>query len=346
VRAEADQPQRRERHEAQAGGGGHLAPLVRSRWREQEEGQRQAGGDLDRHARHQRDGGRPKARFGSGRERQRAREQHDDQRVVVRAAHGQHEQHGVQADEGGGPAARVADPAGRPRDQCDRAEARRHGDSLERPQRTGQAQRCRGVAREREQRAIGGVQEGPSDEPEAGVGRHFGGDVRVGVKAVQCSQAGEAHVAEDVLGDQRRSQQQDQICSHDRREQCAQGQRARREQNQQVARRHDQHEVLKARVGDAHAEALQRPGHPARPAAAASRDVLRGSRGGAGRQQKDGREDSKQAEDAEDPQGARAPARARGCIDAPRLCRGGPAPGCGDRGVYEPIVTSRAPASV
>jgi hypothetical protein len=346
VRAEADQPQRHEHDQGQAGGRGHLPPFARSWWREQQEGQRQAGGDLDRHARHQRDGGRPKARLRSSGERQGAREQHDDQRVVVRATHRQHEQHGVQAHEGGCPAARVTEPAGRPRDQGDGTEARRHGDGLERPQRAGQAQGCCGVAREREQRPVGGVQEGPSDEPEDLVGGHFGGDVRIGVKAVQRSQAGEAHVAEDILGDQRRPQQQDQICGHDRREQGAHGQRARREQDEQVARRHDQHEVLKARVGYADAEALQRPSHPARPAAAASRDVLRGSRGGARRQQKDAREDAQQPERAEHLHGARAPARPRGCIEAPGRFRGGPAPGCGDRGVNQSIVTSRAPASV
>jgi hypothetical protein len=246
VRAEADQPQRHERHEAQAGCGGHLPTFVRPRWSEHEEGQREACGDLDRHPRHQCDGGRSKTWLGTGGERQRAREQHEDQRVIVRAAHGQHEQHGIQADECGGEAARLTEPAGRPHDESNRAEARHHGERLERPQRTGQAERCRGIAREREKRPIGGVKERPADEPEDLVGRHFGGDVRIGVKTVQRSQAGEADVAEDVLGDQRRSQQQDQICGNDRHDQGAHCQRAAREQNQQVARRHDQHEVLEA----------------------------------------------------------------------------------------------------
>ena len=107
VRAEADQPQGHERHEAQAGCGNHLPPFVRSRWCEHEEGQRQAGGDLDRDARHQRDGCRSKAGVGPRCERQRAREQQQDQRVIVRAAHGQHEQNRVQADERGGPPARL-----------------------------------------------------------------------------------------------------------------------------------------------------------------------------------------------------------------------------------------------
>ena len=69
------------------------------------------------------------------------------------------------------------------------------------------------------------MQEGPSDEREDRIGGHFRGHVRVGVEAVQRSQAGEAQVAEDVLGDQRWPQQQDGVCRSDRAREGSRGER-------------------------------------------------------------------------------------------------------------------------
>jgi hypothetical protein len=123
VRAEADQPQRHEREQAEAGARRHSQPLTPLPRGEHEERQRQTGGDLDRHAGHQRDRGGPEARLRSRREREGRGEQEQDQRVVVSTADGQHEQNGVQSDEGRGPAARLAQPARRPCDQRDGSEA-------------------------------------------------------------------------------------------------------------------------------------------------------------------------------------------------------------------------------
>jgi hypothetical protein len=89
VRAEADQPHRRERRQAQPGARGHRQPLARAPGAEQQEGEQQAGRDLDPDTRDERGSGGAKARARPGGECQRAGEHEQDQRVVVRAADGQ-----------------------------------------------------------------------------------------------------------------------------------------------------------------------------------------------------------------------------------------------------------------
>jgi hypothetical protein len=153
----------------------------------------------------------------AGCDRQCRCEQQEYQGVVMRPADGQLEQHGVQSHEGHRPTRRLTKTAGGSRDERHRAEARSDRDGLEGPQPAGKAKRGGRVACEREQRAIGRVLEGPSEEREDRVTGGFGGDMRVGVKAVQGSHAGEAQVAEDVLGDQWRAQEQDHVRRHDRR---------------------------------------------------------------------------------------------------------------------------------
>jgi hypothetical protein len=346
VRAEADQPQRCQRQQADRGRGGHLEAFARLRRREHEEGQNQTRRDLDADARHQCDRGRAKAGARAGAQRERRGEQQQDQRVVVCAADGQLEQHRVQAHERRGPAARMTEPPGGPRDQRDRAEARGDRDGLECPQPARDAERRGGVAREREQGPVGGVQEGPADEPEHSIRGRFRRHMRVRVKAVQGSQAGEAQIAEHVLGDERRPEQEDQVRGHDRRHERPPRQRSRRAQDKHVARAHDQRQRLEAVVADADAEPLQRAGHPARPPAAASRYILRGVRGGPGRQQEYRRDHADQAERAQRPQGAVAALHAARRGYAGRRLGGWQRAGCGCRGPYMPIVTSRGPASV
>ena len=150
VRAEAQQPDRGERQQAQHPAARHRQPLAGTAWREHEERQHHAGGDLDRDARHHDARRGPEAGAGSRREHQRGGEQKKDQRVVVRSPDGQLEQHGVQPHKGCGPAARVTTPAGRPRDQRHRANARDDRDRLEGPQATRESQGRGRVARERE----------------------------------------------------------------------------------------------------------------------------------------------------------------------------------------------------
>jgi hypothetical protein len=131
--AEADQPDGAEREQAEHGGAGNLPAFAPARGGEHEKRQDEAGGNLDPDAHHERRGRCAEPRACPGGERQRPGEHHHQQRVVVGAADGEHEQHWVQPDERGRPAARVSELAGRARDECDRGEARGDRDGLERP---------------------------------------------------------------------------------------------------------------------------------------------------------------------------------------------------------------------
>jgi hypothetical protein len=217
----------------------------------------------------------------------------------VRAADRQCQQHRVQADEGSGPARRLTEAGGRPRDQRHRAEARGDSDRFQRPQAAGQTERNGHIAREREQGAVGGVLKRPSDEREGRVGGSFGGHVRVGVQAVQDAHPRERQIAEGVLGEQRRPEQQDHVRQHDRRGDRAHRQRARGDQHEHVARAHDQRQRLEAVFAEGRSQILQRPGHPPRPSAAAGGDEFRGIRGRVGAQQQHGRDHAQQAERAQ-----------------------------------------------
>jgi len=156
----------------------------------------------------------------------------------------------------------------------------------------------------------------PADESEHGVGGGFGRHVGVRIEPVQDAQPPEGQVAEHVLGDQRRPEQQDHVGEHDRARHRSQRQAPRGRQHQQVARAHDQQQRLEAPARQAHPEAAQRAGQPGGPAAAARRYEL-GRRGrGAGAQQQHGRHHPDQAQraerlgDARGDAGARAPAGA------------------------------------
>ncbi len=348
--AEADQPDRAEHDEPERGALERSPSIARTRRAEQHERQRQAGGHLNADARHERGRGRAKARLRAGRERQRARQREQDQRVVVCAAHGEHEQHGIEPDERRRPAPRLPQAPGGAREQRDGTEARQHGERLERPKPAGQPERNEGVAEQREQRTVGGVLVGPAEERKDFVARGLRGDMRVRVEAVQRAEPCEADVAEHVLGDQRRSEQEDRVGRHHGRRDRAQAERARGEQHEQVARAHDQAERLKAARADAQAEALQRPCQPTDPAAAARGHVLRGLPGGAGGRQEGARDDAEQPEQPERAQqprpaqrvaagGAFAPARGRprGLDRRAGRCRG-------DR--HRSIVASSAQAGV
>ena len=243
--------------------------------------------------------------------------------------------------------ARVALLPGRPRDQRDRGEAGGDRERLQRPQPAGQPERRDRVAREREQRAVGRVLEGPADEQVDGIGGRLGGDVRVGVQPVQGAQPGEIEVAEHILGDQRGPEQQHEVRGDDRHPQGAPGQRARGEQHRHVARGHDQRERLEAVRADAHAEALEGAGQPARPAAAAGGDVLRWTARRARGEQEDAREHAEQAERAERAQRARRDrrsSRSGGAPPARRTAARGARDCQGSGRLHALIVTSRRSA--
>ena len=332
---QADGPCERQRDALSPGGGG-----------EHQERQHQSRGQLDADARRQRRHGRPWALPGSRRQRQRRRQRRQHQRVVVRAADGQHQQHRVQAHERRGPASALAESARGARDQRDRAEARDGSHHLHRPQPAREPHRGCDVAGEREQRPVGGVLEGPADERVDGIRGRFGGHVRVGVQAVQRAHPRERQVAEDVLGDQRRTQHQDQVCQHDRARQRRERQRSCRGQHQQVAGAHDQHQRLEAVTAEAHAQVLQRTRQPTGPAAAASRHVLRRRAGGARAQQEDRRQDAEQAQRAQCAHDASRRPRAGGAASLRAHGAGNPNLGHRSRRLHGAIVTSARAASL
>ena len=140
----------------------------------------------------------------AGGEGERESQQQHDERVVVRAADGQLQQDGVQPDECDREARVAAHALRRDAHERHRAEARQHGDGLERPQRARDAKGGGCVAAEREQRPVGRVLVGPAEEVEDRVGGRLRGEGGVGVQAVQRAQARVADIAEHVLGDQRR----------------------------------------------------------------------------------------------------------------------------------------------
>ncbi len=128
--------------------------------------------------------------------------------------------------------------------------------------------------------------------------------MRVWVQPVQRAQAGEVEIAEDVLGEQRGTEQQGEVRGEDRHPQRAPGQRADGEQDCRVARGHDQDERLEAVRAETDVETGEGTSQPARPASAAGGDILRGRARGPRGEQQDGREHAEQAERAEPAQAA------------------------------------------
>jgi hypothetical protein len=322
MHAEAEHADERHHHQRRGRRQRHAQTLARVRRGEHQERQHQTRGDLHADAHRQRarrctcssacsHGDRPP---GAGAQRQRQGERRQQQRVVVRATDRQHQQHRVQAHERHRPAARVPELPGGACYQRDRGEARDHGERLVCPQPARQSQRHQRVAEQREQRAVRRVLKWPADEAIGSVARRFSGEVRVRVEPVQRTHAREVQVAKHILGDQRRSQQQDRVCRHDRNREQRRRQLARQHQHQRVAAAHDQHQRLEARARQARAEPAQGPRQPRRPAALARRHVLRWRRRRASAQQKDTRDDPQQRCRAEHSREGRGCARA--CVFA------------------------------
>lgn len=128
------------------------------------------------------------------------------------------------------------------------------------------------------------------------VGRHMG----VWVEPVCRAEPGEGQVAEDVLGDQRRPEQQRDMCAHDRGCQRLARQAARAEQDQQVARAHDQHQRLEPTAAQPPPETVQGTGQPGGPAAARGRHIAGGRPRRLDRQHRDGPEHAEQPHDSQD----------------------------------------------
>jgi hypothetical protein len=301
VRAKSHDRHDREQHERAGGARRHPHPLAHPRRCEHHERQRQPGGGLHAHADHeQRRGGakigsraRPchaGCRGGSGqavpcrrargrdarREQQRAREHQQHERVVVGSPHRQLERDRIQAHKRRRPLPRAPHSLRRARDQRHRAQAGGHRDRLQRPQATRQSERRERIGGEREQRAVGRALKRPPHKWEHRVGGRFGGHMRIGVKAMQHAQPRKRQVAEHVLGEQWWSQQQHHVHRHDRRADRPAREHSRGEQHCHIARAHRERQRLEAARADPKPEAVQRPIQPRRPAAAATRHVLRG----------------------------------------------------------------------
>jgi hypothetical protein len=280
VQAEAEHRQQAQREQAEdrgAAGAQPLAPVPRA---EDHERQHERGAQLHPDAGDERGHACARTRGRARRERERARQRRQQERVVVRAADRQHQQHRVESDERRRRRGRTSQARGGARAQGDGAEARARGDAFEEPQPAGHSHRRAHVAQEREQRPVGGVLKGPADEREDGVARRFGGHVRVGVQAVQHAHAREREIAEHVLGDQRRSQREEQVRGHDRASERQRRKAGGAHEHEQIAGAGEQHQCLEGAGRQARAQARQRARLPVRPAAAATRHVLRGRRRG------------------------------------------------------------------
>jgi hypothetical protein len=340
VHAEADHADREQHEQAERGARQRREALPSQRRCEDEERQHEPCGQLDSHTHRERARSGTQARTGPGAQREREREQRHDERVVVRAADRQHEQNGIQPHEARRPTAAAPEAVHGAPGQGDRGEARERSERLERPQTARQPERRGGVAGEREQRAVWGVLKRPADEREDPVGGRFGGEVRVGVEAVQRAHARKREVTEHVLGDQRRSEQQDRVREHDRSRDRAHRKPSRGREDERVARAHDQREGLEAPTAQTHAEAVPRACEPRWPATAARRHILRRRRRGARAHQQHGREDAEQSHRSDRPHETGGHARV--------ACWGrhgwrpldGLYPGCGSGGEDESIVTS------
>jgi hypothetical protein len=335
VHAEPEHADRRQGEQAGCGAqrGAHaLAPQRRG---EDQKREQEAGRDLDSDA--GREGRRPgaQARAGTGGQRERDRQREDDERVVVRAANREHKQDRVEPDEGRRPTPAVSHASGSARDQRRRGEARRDGRGLQRPQASCQPERRRRIAREREEGAVGRVLERPADKGEGGVGGRFGRHVGVGIEAVQGAHAGEGEVAEDVLGDERRPEQQDDVGEHD----GAGEHRARkppgRDEHEQIGPGHDQHQRLEAGAAETRAEALERARQPIWPAPAARWNELRRGARRAGGHQEDADEHAEHAEHARRARGSRGHEAIAFLSAAGGRCALRRGAGYGSRGLYE-----------
>ncbi len=297
MHAEADQRddgerrKRRERGKQQADA---LALLARAQY---QVGQHQPGRGLDAHAGGQRDRRAAQPRGGAGRERQRARQRQQHERVVVRAADSQLERHGIEPDERRGPLARTPRPPRRAGDQRSGGGARQRRDGLQRPQAAAEAERRERIGPQREQRAVRRVLKWPADEGKDRVDGRFGGDVRIGIEAVQNAEPGERQVPEHVLGDQRRSEQHPQLGEADRDRHSRPRQLCDRQQHGRVAGADQQRPGLKAARAELPADPVQRPGQPPGPAAAASGHERPRGAGRAGGDQPDAEHHGAQAAD-------------------------------------------------
>ncbi len=356
VRPEPDHAHRGDRHQTGRARRRDAPALRGGAPAQHQERQQQPGRELDSHAAGQRER-RPAWSLGCractrpGRAQQQCKaERQQQQGVVVRAADRHHQEHRVQPEERQRECPRATEPPCRLGRQPDRSEAADGGQRLQCPEPAGQPQGRSRIAHQREQRAVRRVLERPADEAEHRVARGFGREVGVGVEAVQCAHAPEGEVAEDVLGEQRRPEQQDQVGGdHGCRERCDR-KRPCRQKGEKVARADHEHERLEPPLSELRADPAQGAGQPARPAAAVGGHVLRRGGGGVHAQHRQGAEKRHQRQPSgEEQRGLRggpvgAPRRPRRARDVLGL------PGYGrrrsSRGLHIAILTASRPSGI
>jgi hypothetical protein len=309
VRPEADHPDRGHREERREPGERDAQPLAPCALPEHQERQHEPGGQLHADPGRERDRGRTRVRgrallagragaCGARAQQQRDREREQYQRVVVRAPDREHQQHRVQPDERERERRGAPEPRGGADGEPDREQAAEHRHRFQRPHAARDAEGDHGVAREREQRTVRRVLIGPAHEREDRIRRRVRGDVRVRVEPVQGAHPRERQIAEDVLGDQRRPEQQHQVGEHDGRRQHRERQRARGDEDDEVGGADHEHQRLEAALPELRARACERPGQPARPAAAVAGDVARRRGGGVDADHGERREQREQADRA------------------------------------------------
>ncbi len=97
----------------------------------------------------------------------------------------------------------------------------------------------------------------------------------VGVQPVQRAHPREGDVAEDVLGEQRWAEREDQMRREHPSDEPGDRQPLRSGEHQQVGRAEHEHQGLEPAAAEVRADPAERPGEPSRPAAAVRGDVAR-----------------------------------------------------------------------
>ncbi len=132
------------------------------------------------------------------------------------AAHRVGEQHGIEPEEESRRQRRATEPHSAGPDQRDATEAGQRRDGLEDPDRRREADPPERQAREGEERPVCRGVEGPAHVYVGGIGGRGREGVHVRIEAVHRVEPGVADVVEEIAGEERRRDHEDQVEQHDR----------------------------------------------------------------------------------------------------------------------------------
>ena len=201
MRSERDDGQDGDRDERQEGADHQFAPPPAHA--HEGKGERKPGRELERGRGGQR--GAAQALAAGDRQVDAGHHEGDREEVVVGAPDREQQDDWVQPDEERRLERIASQLLGAAPHEPDRREAAGGGQHLQRPHRAGDAQGDDRVARDREQRAVGGGDvRAPAAVEVDRVGREVGGDGGVRIDPVQRAEPGDVDVAEHVARDQRR----------------------------------------------------------------------------------------------------------------------------------------------